>query len=344
MKYGLRTIGYFVNYGLFYGFMLGAWSGTAILPLIGTIYAGFWGTGIGIACGLLCGLFVGVGQAYTFHADVDLGRFRRRLTLGVGILVPIAAALLLVITSRGLIWGPGGNYGYLLSPSANVNVLVLSLIAVMGWGGLSAASAASDYPEWLAGLKTDQISGIVHWPSRHYPIPRLMGMLVGRWMNWGTLILGAVGGMLYQLLSSAPFVRSYSIPASAVVSGAVAGAIGSLFVALLISFGNAALLTFLKKTVFAEDVLPVSPHKLRWILTIIALIFTGITSAWTLIFAPLCALLMALYVYDSFPLFDEDVDKAKRKEKNALVLEDKDEEENIIDETEEQSGRLMQRA
>ena len=37
---------------------------------------------------------------------------------------------------------------------------------------------------------------------------------------------------------------------------------------------------------------------------------------------PLCALLMALYIYDAFPLFDEDIDKAKRKEKNTLALEE----------------------
>jgi len=31
---------------------------------------------------------------------------------------------------------------------------------------------------------------------------------------------------------------------------------------------------------------------------------------------------MALYIYDAFPLFDEDIDKAKRKEKNTLALEE----------------------
>ena len=86
MSYILRTISYFLTWGTFYGMVLGAWSGTAIFPLFGTLYAVIWGTGVGAACGFLCGSLVAVLQGFTFHPDVDMVRYRRRLTLGIGYL------------------------------------------------------------------------------------------------------------------------------------------------------------------------------------------------------------------------------------------------------------------
>ena len=46
MNHALRTIAYFLIWGTFYGLMLGAWSGTAIFPGIGTAMAAGWGIGI----------------------------------------------------------------------------------------------------------------------------------------------------------------------------------------------------------------------------------------------------------------------------------------------------------
>jgi hypothetical protein len=342
MNHALRTIAYFLIWGTFYGLVLGAWSGTAIFPAIGTAFAASWGIGIGAACGLLAGLVTALIQAYTFHPDVDLDRFRRRLSLGIGILTPIAATIMLMATSRGLLWSTTVSTDVRDQP-ALAFFLPFCLAAVLIWGSLSSAYVANAYPEWLVQLKTGARMPLIAFPSFRYSVPRATWLLMRRCVNWGTLILGGIGGMLYQEILGSPYSTTFYLGDS--LKFTAAGLVVAPIYTLLICFGNAALLTFLKKTVFAEDALAVSPRKLRWILTIITLVFTGITSAWMLIFAPLAALLMAQYVYDSFPLFDEDIDKAKRKEKNALALEETHEEDDhLTEETDEQSGRLMQRA
>lgn len=339
MIHALRTIAYFVIWGTFYGLVLGTWSGTAMFPAIGTAMAAGWGIGIGIGCGLLAGLVTAVAQAYTFHPDVDLDRFRRRLSLGIGTLTPIAATIMLMATSRGLMWETSpvsSRHGPLLAP-----FLPFCLASIFIWGSLSSAYVASAYPEWLAQLKTSTKSPLISIPLFRYPVPRTTLLLARRFLNWGIPILGAMAGMLYKEVG-APY--SSLPPILRLLEYGVAGVIVSAIAALLISFGNAALLTFLRKTIFAADVLSISPRKRRWTLTIIAFVFTGITSIWTVIFAPLLALLMAQYVYDAFPLLDEGVDKTKRKEKNTLALEEVNaEDDHLTTQADEPAQRLMQR-
>lgn len=341
MIHALRTIAYFVIWGTFYGLVLGAWSGTAMFPVFGTAFAAGWGIGIGAACGLLAGIIAAIVQAYAFHPDVDLDRFRRRLSLGIGILTPFAATIMLLATSRGLLWSTTVAINVRDQP-ALAFFLPFCLAAVLIWGSLSSAYVASAYPEWLAQLKTGAKNPLISIPLFRYPVPRTTALLVRRFLNWGIPILGAMAGMLYKEVG-APY--SSLPPILRLLEYGVAGVIVSAIAALLISFGNAALLTFLRKTIFAADVLSISPHKRRWTLTIIAFVFTGITSIWTLIFAPLLALLMAQYVYDAFPLLDEDVDKAKRKEKNTLALEEVNaEDDHLTTQADEPAQRLMQRA
>ena len=324
MSYALRTIGYFLTWGTFYGVILGAWSGTAIFPVMGTLFAAGWGGGIGMACGLLCGLLVGIIQAFTFHPDIDLDRYRRRLTLGVGVFVPVVAMIMMVATTEGLLWGSGNTLSHFEKTTANIPFRLLSVTALALWSSLSAAYVASSYPAWLVSLKTGDKSGVDDRPLLSQPIPSATGMLARPWINWGTVILSAMAGIAYQMTTVSSYARTN--PAGEVLVGGVGGIVIAAGVILLLCFGNAALLTFLRKTVFADDVISISPHKQRMVLTAIALIFTGLTSAWTLIFAPLLALLMAQHVYDVFPLSDEMPDKAKRKEKNALALEERIEE------------------
>src|SRR5688572_27642242 len=145
MAYNVKTIAYFAIWGLIFGVLLGAFSGTAILPYFGTMYATIWGAGIGLACGIISGVVATVIRARSFHRDTDLDRFRRTLSLGIGGLTAILAPVILVLTTNGVLWGSD-----LLSDM--LPWTALSLFSASFWGGLSAAYIASHYPAYIARL------------------------------------------------------------------------------------------------------------------------------------------------------------------------------------------------
>lgn len=135
-----RTIAWFIFWGIIYGLMLGALCGTLLLPGFGTSYAATWGLGIGVALGIACGAGIALMNAFRFRTPYDLTRYRRGLTLGVGAFVSLGAAVLLVATTEGILWGMGSE-GFL-------PFFLPSLLGAMFWGGLSSAYAASRYADW----------------------------------------------------------------------------------------------------------------------------------------------------------------------------------------------------
>ncbi len=228
---------------------------------------------------------------------------------GIGLFVSFAAPAILIYKTEGVLWSEfNDRYGY--SPYAFFLPFCLAAAALLG--GLSAAHVANAYPDWLVRLKTGKRSTFITWPSLRYPVAHMMMALVRQAVTKWILLLGALTGILARAMGS-----------NDVIEGCILGAVLSVVVVLLISLGNAALIVFLKSTIFSEDVLSLTPQQRRWILTMSAFVFTGLTSFWALIFVPLCAVLAALYVYRAIPLLDEDFDKAKRKEKNLLAVPDK---------------------
>ena len=323
MTYTVKTISYFTVWGLIYGVLLGAFSGTAILPYFGTLYSTVWGAGIGIACGILSGVVASVIRARSFDHDTDFDRFRRRLSLGLGALIAIAAPLMLFGSTRGVLWRSGMMRDMLPWTA-------LSLLSASFWGGLSSAYIASHYPAFIAHLTArreyDDID--IERPQARREVSSALFMLMraGR-TRWVFLVAAGLGGLI-NVISGSNFA-SYSDRTLSVVEGAayfgiggVLGVIATFFMGLYVSFGTAALLTFLKRLIFREYF----PHlPLRWsrgILTLTAIIFTGTVTYWATILAPVIAIITAFTVYRTLALPDETLDKAKRKEKNALALEE----------------------
>jgi hypothetical protein len=320
MNYALRTFSYFVVWGTFYGFMLGTWSGTMIYPGMGTYYTLFWGPGIGAACGVLSGLLVAGIQARTFHPDVDLDVFRRRLMLGIGLLVAVAGSMILIATSRGILWNID-DYG-IIKYMYGKRFLVMSLISVTVWGSLAAAYVAQAYPAWLADLKTNQ----THASAHDWPVSRLMGAIFLQAAHPGTLASGAIAGII-QHFHNVSSAYSLSTPDqfNRGVEGAVLGISGTIIIVLMLAFAHAALLVFLKKTIFSEDVLPLSPEALRSTLTGLSAVLTGLWIYW---FHPsvvpmvtlMIIVLTSLYIYKALPHLDADFDKTKRKEATSQLM------------------------
>lgn len=324
MTYTVKTISYFTIWGLFYGVVLGAFSGTAILPYFGTLYSTVWGAGIGIACGILSGVVAAVIRARSFNHDTDLDRLRRNMALGLGALIAIAAPVLLLGSTRGFLWGSGMMRDMLPWTA-------LSLLSASFWGGLSSAYIASHYPTYIARLtaRREYDESEVDLPQAKRDISIALRTLMRAGLTRWVFLLGAIAGGFISLVNASSFISGYSglalNPGQAVAYvgiGGVLGLIATFFVGLYVSFGNAALLTFLKRLIFREYFPHMPPRWYHWTLTITAFVFTGAVTVWSIIFAPLIAFITAFVVYRTLALPDETIDKTKRKEKNALALED----------------------
>lgn len=316
MKYAFDTLIYFVQWGMLYGVILGAWSTTLMFPVLGTMFGSMWGAGIGTACGLLCGGLVAVIQAYTFHPDVDLDVYRRRLSIGIGLLVGIMAPLILMLTSQGILWGERAN-----SPG----VLPICLIAVIFWGGLSAAYVGHGYPLWLA----NRVIGRNDTPGSQRVFGATFVAILKYGLSLPALTLGGIAGLVIHM---AHYVRGRAIDNTfglVILNGAVgivAGIIGAVIITLMITAGTVAFIVFVKRLLFSNDTLTSTSHYERVGITLSAVIFVGLLCCVPLVifvfireYWPIpivCALLTGVYVYRALPL---DTDKAKRKEQDAAL-------------------------
>jgi|GEM_PF-2464792 len=317
MPYSIRSISYFTVWGLIYGLLLGAFAGTAIYPYFGTIYSVFWGPGIGAACGLLTGVIAAVVQASMFHLDMDLTSSRRKMALGIGAVTGLAAPILLIATTRGFLWGTG-----MLSDIQPFTAL--SLFASAFWGSLSSAYIASDHPQLIARLtaRRDYADIDLDIPKPSYEVSnamrRLLRYSLNRWVMGLAAVLGAV---MYGLVMGSLRPNLTSLITS-FAGGALLGIVGAFFMALYVAFGNAALVTFLKRLILREYFPHMPAQWSRWTLTVSAFVFSGAITYWTFFLAPVIALITAVCVYHTLALPDKAPDKAKRKEKNVLALEE----------------------
>jgi hypothetical protein len=326
MTYSFRTLTYFIFWGCFYGLLLGAFAGTAIFPIFGTMYSVIWGTGVGAACGVLSGALAAFVHRTSFHHDTDLDAFRRRLSLGIGALTAVAAPVILYATSRGV-----------LGDSALMQDMapwtVLSLFAASFWGSLSSGYIASHYGSFIARLTTRREYEEEFIPQERNEVLTatrdLMRVGTPRWLY----AVVAIGFAALYTVSTSRSVSYFRTPnflelIGYLGVGAVSGALGLFVAGFYLAFGNAALLTFLKRLIFREYASHMPPTWYRRTLTAIAFVFTVAVTWWTSIFSLILACAAAAVVYRTLALPDETIDKAKRKEKNALALED-----NLIDET-----------
>jgi hypothetical protein len=321
MKYHLATVSYFMAWGLLYGFLLGAFSGTAILPYFGTMYATMWGIGIGLGSGALSGIVAEFIRARSFHEDTDLDRFRRMMSLVIGALIAIAAPIMLVTTTNGFLWG-SGMLRDMLPWTA------LSIFSASFWGGLSSAYIASHYPTYMARMTLGRDYDFqVDQPNAKQEVWTAFRTLLRKGLNRWVFLLGAIAGVLLNTLNGVNYVsygaiRSFGVGEVLAYAGigGVLGVIATFFIGLYVAFGTSSLITFLKRLIFREYFSHMPPQWTRWILTLTAFVFTGAVTYWSMIFAPLIAFVVALTVYRTLALPDETIDKAKRKEKNALAL------------------------
>ena len=317
MKYALDTLIYFVQWGMLYGVILGAWSTTLMFPVLGTMFGSMWGAGIGTACGLLCGGLVAVIQAYTFHPDVDLDVYRRRLSIGIGLLVGIMAPLMLMLTSQGILWGLRAD------PPA---YLPICLIAVIFWGALSAAYVGHGYPLWLA----NRVIGRNDTPGSQRVFGATFSAILKYGLSWPALTLGGIAGFVIHMTHYPHYLRDRAIDNvfGLMIVGIVAGIIGAVIITLMITAGTVAFIVFVKRLLFSNDTLTSTSHYERVGITLSAVIFVGLLCCVPLVifvfireYWPIpivCALLMGVFVYRALPL---DTDKAKRKEQDAALLD-----------------------
>ena len=317
MKVVARTISYFLTWGAIYGLVFGLLSTTIMLPLIGSMFGLVWGTGIGVACGLLCGVTASLIQAFTFHTDVDLPRYRLRMGLGMGVLVGIIAPLLLIVSSGEILWGERAEAAVYYVPS---------LIAVLFWGSLSAAYVGHGHPLWLSHI-------VMRKPScatAQFSIEDIVSALKRSGIFWRVLALGGFIGTVWGASDLVAYTSTDRIMRG--LLGGVAGITAAFVVLLLVCWGAAALIVFLKRLLFLNETMSTTSHAERITLTTAAALLTGVICSWPVIFIAslsmtslnwgfpiLCALMMGFYTYRALPTH---IDKAKRKEKNTLALEE----------------------
>jgi hypothetical protein len=314
-----RTIGYFMSWGTYYGLVLGAWSTGMMSFGFGAVFGIPWGLGIGATCGLVSGLLVAAIQAFTFHPDVDLTGYSRRLSLVVGAVVGIMAPLLLITTSRGILWRDYTTSG--------AEFFIPCVIASIFWGSLSAAYTAYNYPFWIASLMMGQKE---IFPYKWSYDSTLMS-LIRTSANRMTIVIGAALGLAWNV---GPYLLDREIYRSregnliaGVIEGILEGIVITPILMGIFALAIAGLITFLGRLLFSEDTLSQAQ---RTFLTAMSTIFTGLVlsvpvttfggDAW-IGYLPVCgAILTAFYVYRALPLLDAG-EKAKRKEAASLATE-----------------------
>jgi hypothetical protein len=321
MNYTLRTLSYFLVWGIVYGALLGGYAGTALIPFYGSIV----GFSLGLMCGLVGGVIAGIAavtsEAANFDPDTNLDLHRRRIARNIGASVVLAPLLFWIV-------GTGVNRGFF--------GLGLILLLALPWGALSAAYVGHRFPDFIIkimtkgkrGQRAEESDSFVPHSSVNRSATALWTRGRGRWafiMGFGgTLVAMLVNLITYMTVRRAPFAQDIISALCIAILGGIAGE----FLWAYIALGNGALLTFLKRLVFQDYFPDLPPNRLRNIITTIAFVFTLGITWWTFIFAPVCASLAAYHVYHSLALPDDGLEKAKRKQKNVLALED-----NLMDES-----------
>ncbi|MCU0513973.1 MAG: hypothetical protein MUE40_15560, partial [Anaerolineae bacterium] len=206
----IKTTGYFVLWGGSLGAFLGVLSGTLIFPILGSGYALAWGAGMGLALGFLSGLLVALADAQPGW-QMQRVAYRRRLSIGIGLLTAIGVAILLIATTEGFLWSAASLQptpeGYMTSGMSVF--LVASLVAGLFWGALAAAYTTAVHVD-RATSATDDAEGsrIDSWRV----IPRLISLALNGW----TVLAGAVVGAVYQMTNVYSFeaMNGYGYPSS----------------------------------------------------------------------------------------------------------------------------------
>lgn len=336
----VQTIGYFLTWGVLYGLLLGALTGTALFPVVGT----FIGAGIGAVSGLIGGLIAGLAAiafgVSQIDIDTDLSAYRRQFAHYVGLSVVIVPLIAWVVGSF-LILGVIG--------------MGLLLPLALPWAGLSMAYVAHRYPDvvikrlfkgkrgefgsyvddFQLQIDTIAVSWALLWGSGSR---KLRGLL-------GAGILALIH--LLTLLSYPSFSSQLNIPQILeIIIVAAGGALLAEVIWAYIALGSSLLVTFIKKLILKDYFPNISLILHRGIITLISFLLTWAMIWWTTFPGPIIAGIMAYAVYHTLALPDEAPEKAKRKEKNALALEEESEEGVfLVDESEliESQHRLLSR-
>lgn len=270
MRYTIRTILYFITWGITYGTVLGGISGTLIFPMFGTMYSIPWGLGMGAALGVAMGILTAIINAVSFRPDTNITTYRRNLASGIGTLTAIGAAVLLIATTNGFLWG-----GY---SSAGMEMwLFFSLIAAVFWGGLSSAFAASRFVDWYAGLMTKRKND--EMPDDILNEIEQQGGGVWSYLkrvlrNWWIPLAGAATA---GLLHSTTWAFGFQF-LGRLVEGSIVGFVYSGVLMLLLGFHTGFFLHVLNRLLFREYLPNLSFVRYRRYIAPLAGLFTMATS------------------------------------------------------------------
>jgi hypothetical protein len=315
-----ETLNYFFLRGSFYGMILGAYLGTAFYPLLGTILGAMFGIMAGMAAGVLGGIIASVIQGLFFHNDIDLEQYSRRLSRLMGVVVGIGTVAMVWVSIAPSIFELGGwenSYASFI-----LKVMLTSALPIFLLASLSSAYTAYRYPATIIQRITKRGQLVVPEEAMR-PLPNEINETFNRLTQhqpprW--LCLSA--GVISFIIGSIAVLRGWPITLDDLPIIFLAGPFGALAIVLAwayCAFGNAMVLTFLKRAVYPASF---SAHWHRVSLTGISFVLTWAMIWWTAILAPVIAAAMAHTVYHTLALPDETPDKAKRKEKNALALEE----------------------
>ena len=146
MYYVLRTISYFLTWGVLYGLLLGGLTGTALIPLAGTFFGILFGAMGGLIGGIIASLAAIVFQTTRIDIDTNLDLHRRQVAWQIGasvVLIPL------------LVWVTGS---FLIRGFIELG-LVLPL--ALPWAGLAAAHVAHHYPDVIVKDMTKGKRGLL---------------------------------------------------------------------------------------------------------------------------------------------------------------------------------------
>lgn len=313
MYYVLRTISYFLTWGVLYGLLLGGLTGTALIPLAGTFFGILFGAMGGLIGGGIAGLAAIAFGAAHIDIDTNLDLHRRQVAWQIGasvVLIPL------------LVWVTGS---FLIRGFIELG-LVLPL--ALPWAGLAAAHVAHHYHDVIVKDMTKGKRGLLEdYEEDLHPQLSIQDAWAILWQTGSRklrMLIGA-GGLALIHLSVIMSPRVIQFPLASgleILLAAVLGAFLSEVIWIYIALSNSLLLTFIKKLILHDYYPQMSPVRYQRILTGTTFFFTLLITWWTLILAPVLATMTAYHVYRTLALPDETIDKAKRKEKNALALQD----------------------
>jgi hypothetical protein len=240
----VRTVLYFLRWGIFWGALLGALAGTLIFPVWGTLLSTGWGLGSGAASGIAAALLVVC--LYPMQPAPEQAMYqRRRLTLVVGMMTALGTPPLILLTSYDFIWrsliSNYAGFGYWL--------LIPALCAAGIFGGLAAASTASRYADKSEGM-LDRLDGFgnVVSSARYFAIHA-----ANRWVFLisATCVAFYFRDSFWQAAAPGAF-RNMDERYRIFIENFIVGLIGTGIVIGLLSLAIGALIGFLNRIYFVE--------------------------------------------------------------------------------------------